>query len=106
MNIVYVSKALYEGLHAIPEGKAYWVENWTQDFGPFLQVLKTEKTVMMFILLSIIAVAGFNLVSSLVMMVTDKRKDIAILRTLGASHVSIMGIFMVQVSVIELLGTT
>ena len=49
---------------------------------------------MTFILLLIIAVAGFNLVSSLVMMVTDKRKDIAILRTLGASPKSIMGIFM------------
>ena len=101
MEVLELSRALYQTL-----GREYWIADWTQEFGNFFQTLRMEKTVMTFILLLIIAVAGFNLVSSLVMMVTDKRKDIAILRTLGASPKSIMGIFMVQGSVIGLLGTT
>ncbi len=83
----------------------YWVIDWTQDFGSFFKALKIQKTVMTFILLLIIAVAVFNLVSSLVMMITDKRTDIAILRTLGASRRSIMGIFMVQGGIIGVFGT-
>jgi lipoprotein-releasing system permease protein len=83
----------------------YWVSDWTQDFGSFFKALKIQKTVMSFILLLIIAVAAFNLVSSLVMMITDKRTDIAILRTLGASRLNIMGVFMVQGSIIGLFGT-
>jgi lipoprotein-releasing system permease protein len=64
-----------------------------------------EKTTMFVVLLFIVAVAAFNLVSSLVMTVTDKQSDIAILRTLGASPKNIMSIFMVQGSVIGLFGT-
>ncbi len=96
--------AIAKKLDADLEGK-YWVTDWTQEFGDFFQVLKMEKTVMMFILLLIIAVAGFNLVSSLVMMVADKQGDIAILRTLGASPKSIMGIFVAQGSIIGIVGT-
>jgi len=105
MNVVNISKDLYEGLQNMPHQPNYWISDWTQEYGDFFQVLRMEKTVMTFILLLMIAVAGFNLVSSLVMMVTDKRKDIAILRTLGASPQAIMGIFMVQGSVIGILGT-
>jgi len=83
----------------------YWVIDWTQDFGSFFKALKIQKTVMAFILLLIIAVAAFNLVSSLVMMITDKRTDIAILRTLGASRRDIMGIFMIQGGIIGTFGT-
>lgn len=83
----------------------YWVTDWTQDFGSFFKALHIQKTVMLFILLLIIAVAAFNLVSSLVMMVTDKRPDIAVLRALGASRRSIMGIFIAQGSVIGTIGT-
>lgn len=83
----------------------YWVVDWTQDFGSFFKALQIQKIVMTFILLLIIAVAAFNLVSSLVMMVADKRSDIAILRTLGASRRNIMGIFMAQGGIIGLIGT-
>lgn len=105
MDVLRVSKVLYEDLHQLPEGQNFWIKNWTQEFADFFKVLSTEKIVMMFILSLIIAVAGFNLVSSLVMMVTDKRKDIAILRTIGASPKAIMGIFVVQGAVIGVLGT-
>src|SRR5581483_12029734 len=67
--------------------------------------LNMEKTVMWCILFLIIAVAAFNLVSSLVMMVTDKRSDIAILRTMGATPADVMGIFVAQGAVIGLVGT-
>ncbi len=82
-----------------------WIMDWTQEFGNFFKALQIQKIVMTFILLLIIAVAAFNLVSSLVMMVADKRSDIAILRTLGASRRSIMGIFIAQGSIIGLMGT-
>lgn len=81
------------------------VINWTQQHANFFRAVRMEKTVMFIILLLIVAVAAFNLVSTLVMMVTDKRADIAILRTLGASPANVMGIFMVQGSVVGLVGT-
>jgi len=83
----------------------YWVTDWTHDYENFFEAIKMEKTVMWCILLLIICVAAFNLVSSLVMMVTDKRSDIAIMRTMGASAKSIMGIFVMQGSIIGLFGT-
>ncbi|HEY9147555.1 MAG TPA: lipoprotein-releasing ABC transporter permease subunit [Gammaproteobacteria bacterium] len=83
----------------------YQVRDWTQYHANFFRAIKTEKTVMFVILLLIIAVAAFNIVSTLVMVVTDKTTDIAILRTLGATPRSILGIFMVQGTVIGLIGT-
>ena len=68
----------------------YLVTNWTQEYGDFFKAIKMEKTMMFFILILIVAVAAFNLVSSLVMIVTDKRPEIAILRTLGATPRTIM----------------
>ncbi|WP_438969967.1 lipoprotein-releasing ABC transporter permease subunit, partial [Methylophaga sp.] len=79
--------------------------DWTYQHANFFRALKTEKTVMFVILLLIVAVAAFNIVSTLVMMVTDKQPDIAILRTLGMTQRSVMGIFMVQGTLIGLIGT-
>lgn len=83
----------------------YLVSNWTQEYGAFFSAISLEKTMMFLILTLIIAVAAFNLVSSLVMVVTDKKADIAILRTLGASPAMIMRIFMVQGCIVGIVGT-
>lgn len=79
--------------------------DWTYQHANFFRALKTEKTVMFVILLLIVAVAAFNIVSTLIMMVTDKQADIAILRTLGMKPRDIMAIFMVQGTLIGLFGT-
>lgn len=79
--------------------------NWTRQFGAFFQALAMEKTILFVVLLLIIAVAAFNLVASLVMMVNDKRSDIAILRTLGAKPSTIMMIFIIQGVTVGLIGT-
>jgi len=84
---------------------SYWVTDWTQHHVNFFRAIKTEKTVMFVILTLIVAVAAFNIVSTLIMVVTDKESDIAILRTLGATPLSVMGIFMVQGTVIGVVGT-
>ncbi len=83
----------------------YFVSDWTYRHANFFRAVQTEKLVMFIILLLIVAVAAFNIVSTLVMVVTDKESDIAILRTLGATPTSIMGIFMVQGILIGLVGT-
>lgn len=83
----------------------YRAADWTYQHANFFRALKTEKTVMFVILMLIVAVAAFNIVSTLVMMVTDKHADIAILRTLGMLPRDIMGIFMVQGIIIGLIGT-
>ncbi len=86
-------------------GGQYWLRDWTQHHANFFRALKIEKTVMFVILTLIVAVAAFNLVSTLVMVVTDKESDIAILRTLGASQSSILSIFIVQGTLIGIAGT-
>jgi lipoprotein-releasing system permease protein len=83
----------------------YRVSDWTQAHSNFFKAIKTEKTVMFIILLLIVAVAAFNIVSTLVMVVTDKRGDIAILKTQGLTSASIMGIFIVLGTVIGAVGT-
>jgi len=83
----------------------YRVTDWTQQHANFFRAIRTEKTVMFVILALIVAVAAFNIVSTLVMVVTDKRADIAILRTLGTTPASVMGVFIVQGAVIGLFGT-
>ena len=83
----------------------YFVSNWTKEFGAFFSAIKMEKSMIFLMLLLIIAVAAFNLVSSLVMVVNDKRADIAILRTLGATPRTILMIFIVQGSIIGFVGT-
>ena len=81
------------------------IRDWSQQNRNYFAAVKTEKRMMFIILTLIIAVAAFNLVSTLVMTVADKQADIAILRTLGASPRSIMMIFMVQGSLVGMLGT-
>ena len=82
-----------------------YVTDWTKQNVNYFRAIQIEKRMMFIILTLIIAVAAFNLVSTLVMAVTDKHPDIAILRTLGASPASIMKIFIVQGVVVGTLGT-
>lgn len=82
-----------------------WVSDWTRQHANLFRAVQTEKTVMFVILALIIAVAVFNIVSTLVMMVTDKQADIAILRTLGLSPGGVMAIFLVQGTFIGVIGT-
>lgn len=86
-------------------GEEFWVRDWTSQHKNFFKALKTEKTVMFIILLMVVAVAALNIVSTLMMTVTDKESDIAILRALGITPGSIMTIFMIQGAVIGLFGT-
>ncbi len=84
---------------------SYLITNWTEDYGSLFHAISLEKTMMFMILMLLIAVATFNLVSTLVMVVAEKRSDIAILRTLGATPRTILAIFMVQGTIIGLVGT-
>ncbi|HET7176331.1 MAG TPA: lipoprotein-releasing ABC transporter permease subunit [Gammaproteobacteria bacterium] len=86
-------------------GGAYYVSDWTQDHVNFFKAIAMEKTVMFVILSLIELVAAISIAITLVMAVTDKQADIAILRTLGAAPRSIMGIFIVQGTIIGFLGT-
>ena len=86
-------------------GAAFYIQDWTQTHENFFKALSMEKLVMFVILSLIIAVAAFNIVATLVMVVTDKETDIAILRTIGVTPRSIMLIFMVQGGIIGLFGT-
>ena len=83
----------------------YRIRDWTMEHTNFFRALEIEKRVVFIVLLLIIAVAAFNIVSTLVMIVTDKQPDVAILRTLGLSPAGIMKIFMVQGTVIGVVGT-
>ncbi len=96
-----ISRELVEDMH----GSGVLVSDWTRRHANFFRAIKTEKTVMFIILFLIVAVAAFNIVSTLVMLVTDKQTDIAILRTMGITPRSVMGIFMVQGMVIGFIGT-
>lgn len=79
--------------------------DWTRSHGNLFQAIQMEKTMIALLLLLIVAVAAFNIISTLVMVVTDKKADIAILRTLGASPGQIMAVFMVQGTLIGVVGT-
>ncbi|HLD67529.1 MAG TPA: lipoprotein-releasing ABC transporter permease subunit [Pseudomonas sp.] len=83
----------------------YFARDWTRTHGNLYQAIRMEKAMIGLLLLLIVAVAAFNIISTLVMVVTDKKGDIAILRTLGASPGQIMAIFMVQGTVIGVVGT-
>ncbi len=82
-----------------------YVSDWTQQNANYFLAVKMEKTMMFIILSMIVAVAAFNIISTLVMLVQDKQADIAILRTQGASPGSVMSIFIVQGTLIGVLGT-
>lgn len=81
------------------------ISTWADQFGEFFHAVQLEKTMMFFILLLIIAVAAFNLVSTLMMVVSEKESDIAILRTFGATPRMVMAIFIVQGGIIGIFGT-
>ena len=86
-------------------GGRYWVTDWTRYHAEFFRALRIEKTAMFIILTLIVAVAAFNLVSTLVMIVNEKRPEIAILRTLGLTPARVLAIFLVQGTLIGLVGT-
>ncbi|MNO98103.1 Lipoprotein-releasing system transmembrane protein LolC [compost metagenome] len=86
-------------------GAGYRSVDWTHTQGSLFSAMKMEKTMIGLLLLLIVAVAAFNIIATLIMVVADKRTDIAILRTLGATPRQIMTIFMVQGSVIGVIGT-
>ncbi|MFC2973644.1 lipoprotein-releasing ABC transporter permease subunit [Azotobacter bryophylli] len=83
----------------------FYARDWTRTHGNLYQAIRMEKTMIGLLLLLIVAVAAFNIISTLVMVVTDKKGDIAILRTLGATPGQIMATFMVQGTVIGVIGT-
>jgi lipoprotein-releasing system permease protein len=99
-NAPKITRTMADALH-----HEYQVSDWTLAHSNFFRAIQTEKVVMFIILLLIVAVAAFNIVSTLVMVVTDKRGDIAILKTQGLTSGSVMGIFMVLGTIIGVVGT-
>ncbi|HUG98536.1 MAG TPA: lipoprotein-releasing ABC transporter permease subunit [Gammaproteobacteria bacterium] len=90
---------------AVAVGGGFYVSDWTRQHVNFFRSIQLSKQMMFTILLLVVAVAAFNIVSTLVMVVKDKQGDIAILRTLGASPASIMVVFMIQGTLIGVAGT-
>ena len=90
---------------AVEVGGGFYVSDWTRQHVNFFRSIQLSKQMMFTILLLVVAVAAFNIVSTLVMVVKDKQGDIAILRTLGASPASIMVVFMIQGTLIGIAGT-
>ena len=101
---VYAAPGMTTQLSAMLDND-YWVSDWSYRHANYFRALKIEKMMLFIILSLIVAVAAFNIVSTLVMVVTDKQSDIAILRTLGLSPASVMGVFIVQGSINGLIGT-
>jgi len=104
LHDLFQSREVARDLVARLRGDLY-VSDWTRSHANYFRAVQIEKTMMFIILLLIVAVAAFNIVSTLVMAVTDKQPDIAILRTLGASPGAIMKIFIVQGALIGAIGT-
>lgn len=98
-----IGKRLWQGLTAEQRGDLE-VRDWSQTQGSLFSAVKMEKTVVSVLLMIIIAVAAFNIISSLVLMVADKRFDIAVLRTLGLTRRQVMAVFMVQGATIGWFG--
>jgi lipoprotein-releasing system permease protein len=104
VNDMYRASAIKQTiLSAI--GTAYWAQDWMQINASLFSALKLEKVAMFVILILIVLVAAFNIASTLIMMVMEKTKDIAILKTMGASDRSIRKIFVYQGTVIGMIGT-
>ena len=104
LHEIYRAPAVSREL-ALSMGGRYWVSDWTDHHANFFRALRTEKTVMFVILTLIVAVAAFNIVSTMIMVVTDKQSEIAILRTLGMSPGSVMRVFIVLGTFIGVFGT-
>ncbi|NNM60582.1 MAG: lipoprotein-releasing ABC transporter permease subunit [Steroidobacteraceae bacterium] len=103
MHDMYQAPQIVRGA-AVALGGGFYVDDWTGQHANFFRSIQITKHIMFVILSLVVAVAAFNVVSTMVMVVKDKRRDIAILRTLGASPRSILSIFMVQGSLIGVLG--
>lgn len=103
LDDLFAAPRVARELLKLVDGDVY-VTDWTRSHANFFRAVQIEKNVMFIILLLIVAVAAFNIVSTLVMAVTDKESDIAILRTLGASPGSIMQVFIVQGALIGVIG--
>jgi lipoprotein-releasing system permease protein len=86
-------------------GGGYYIDDWTRKHATFFRSIQLTKSALFFILLLVVGVAAFNIVSTLVMVVKDKRSDIAILRTVGASPRSVLAIFLTQGVTIGVIGT-
>ena len=101
---------LFAAPHVVRElarslGGAYYIDDWTRKHANFFRSIQLTKSALFLILLLVVGVAAFNIVSTLVMVVKDKRSDIAILRTLGASPRSVLSIFLTQGVAIGVIGT-
>jgi lipoprotein-releasing system permease protein len=101
---------LFAAPHVVRElaralGGSFYIDDWTRKHANFFRSIQLTKAVLFFILLLVVAVAAFNIVSTLVMVVKDKRSDIAILRTVGASPRSVLTIFLTQGVAIGVIGT-
>jgi lipoprotein-releasing system permease protein len=103
LDDLFAAPRVARELLSLVEGDVF-IADWTRSHANFFRAVQIEKNVMFIILLLIVAVAAFNIVSTLVMAVTDKESDIAILRTLGASPGSIMQVFIVQGALIGVIG--
>lgn len=90
---------------ALEVGEIFYVRDWTREHANFFRAIALTKSVMFIILLLVVAVAAFNIVSTLIMVVNEKRGDIAILRTNGASPASMLGVFIIQGGTIGIVGT-
>ena len=104
LDDLFAARAVARELTAALDASIY-ASDWTRSHANLFRAVEIEKRVMFIILTLIVAVAAFNIVSTLVMLVTDKNADIAILRTLGASPASVMQIFIVQGALIGVIGT-
>lgn len=104
LNDAYTARQVGAEL-AVQFDYKYYVDNWTRQYQNFFRALEVERRMTFIVLFLIVAVAAFNIVSTLVMVVTDKRADIAILRTLGMSPKGVMGIFFVQGVTSGVFGT-
>ena len=99
-SVTKISRSVLDRL-----GTGYWTQDWMEMNKNFFSALKLEKIVMFIILVLIILVAAFNIISTLIMMVMEKTKDIAILKSMGATSKSVMKIFMLDGLVIGVVGT-
>ena len=102
-NVLQAASLAFKVSQSLSEPK--YMSDWTRTHGSLFRAIKMEKTMMFILLTFIIAVAAFNIVSTLVMVVTEKQADIAILRTLGASPGTILSVFMIQGSLNGFMGT-
>jgi lipoprotein-releasing system permease protein len=104
LDDIYQAPDISEAIAAASTGN-YIVTNWTTSNQNFFKAIQLQKTMLFLVLVLIIAIAAFNLVSTLIMVVTDKESDIAILRTLGMSPAQVMRVFIVQGSLLGITGT-